>query len=313
MKRITMPPQHEIDAARLIDRIAKLGRCVIGYSGGVDSAVVAAAALRADQQRWASQLIASNTPIHSDSHSDASIAVTADSPSVSREQLDTAIRVANEMGVRHEIIQTTEIEREDYRANDRRRCFYCKQTLYTTLAAFAANQGISAILSGTNADDLGDYRPGIEAGHQAGVVAPLAMLGVTKERVRAVAKHWCLSVFDRPAQPCLSSRIAYGVAVSHDRLRKIEQAEAFLRNRDYSPLRVRLIENDQAKIEVSLESLDRLTQPQELSIVTDYLLSIGFTAVSVDPLGFRSGSMNLVQLAPRPACPSPRYCQIDVE
>jgi len=276
------------NASRLVDYIATLGRCVVAFSGGVDSAVVAAAAMRSDQQ----SRLGSDHEIQF-----GSIAVTADSPSVSREQLETACRVAKELGIHHEIVMTSEIERADYRANDRRRCFFCKQTLYSRLADFASENGVFTILSGTNADDLGDYRPGIEAGRSAGVVAPLADLGITKQSVREIAHLWNLSVADRPAQPCLSSRLAYGVAVTRERLTKIELAESFMRNRGYSPLRVRLLAGDEGRIEVSLDSIEHLKASHEWESVTRYLLSIGFQAVSVDPQGFRSGSMNtLVQI-----------------
>lgn len=285
--------QYPDDPARLVQRIAEIGRCVIAYSGGVDSAVVAAAAQRADQSRLPAESLADHKP----SVDGRSIAVTADSPSVSREQLETACRVASEIGMRHEILHTTEIERDDYRLNDRRRCFFCKQTLYAALSKFALSNGVTTVLSGTNADDLGDYRPGIDAGNQAGVVAPLAELGLTKARVRAVASHWGLSVAERPAQPCLSSRIAYGVAVTRERLQKVELAEHFLRCRGYSPLRIRLLENDFARIEVAVDSIDRLSEETEFIAVSNFLQSIGFQSISVDPRGFRTGSMNeLVQL-----------------
>jgi len=265
------------DAGRLVENVLAIGPCIVAYSGGVDSAVVAAAAHRADLHR--------------------SVAVTADSPSVSREQMETALRVAKELGLWHRVIETDELDREDYRVNDRQRCFYCKQTLYRALASFAKSQGITSILSGTNADDLGDYRPGIQAGRDAGVIAPLALLGVTKARVRAIARHWGISVSDRPAQPCLSSRLAYGVGVTRERLRKIELAEAFLRERGYGTLRVRMLAEEEASIEVSLGDIARLTETMELAAVTDHCHSIGFARVRVDPRGFRSGSMNeLVQL-----------------
>lgn len=280
------------DADRLVENVLAIGPCIVAYSGGVDSAVVAAAAHRADLHRADSHR-ADQHPV--DQH--RSIAVTADSPSVSREQLETALRVAKELGLWHRVIETDELDREDYRVNDRQRCFYCKQTLYRALAAFAKSQGITSILSGTNADDLGDYRPGIQAGRDAGVIAPLALLGLTKARVRAIARHWGISVSDRPAQPCLSSRLAYGVGVTRERLRKIELAEAFLRERGYSTLRVRMLADEEASIEVSLGDIVRLTEAMELTAITDYCHSIGFTRVRVDPRGFRSGSMNeLVQL-----------------
>jgi pyridinium-3,5-biscarboxylic acid mononucleotide sulfurtransferase len=286
------------DADALVQRIADIGRCVVAYSGGVDSAVVAAAALHADQRRLNEEPAKS---LATSAHR-FSIAVTADSPSVSREQLETAQRVAGELGLAHEIIATEEMSRDEYRANDRRRCFYCKETLYEAIGKFAASQNFAAILSGTNADDLGDYRPGIEAGRIAGVIAPLAELGLTKKRVRDVAKLWNISVANRPAQPCLSSRIAYGVSVTRERLKRIEEAESFLRERGYTPLRVRVLPDEQASIEVSLAAISQICDAAEFASVTHFCQSIGFRSVVIDPRGFRSGSLNeLVQLvAPTP-------------
>ncbi len=285
----------ERDAIRLVDRLVDLGPSVIAYSGGVDSAVVAAAAWRADKLRASLALSASE-------YLTESIAVTADSPSVAREQLETAKDVACQIGIAHQILYTDEMSREEYRVNDRRRCFFCKETLYTTLRRFADEHRIAVIVSGTNADDLGDYRPGIEAGRQAGVISPLAELGMTKPRVRQLAFFWSLSVADRPAQPCLSSRIAYGIGVTPDRLRKVELAESFLRSLGFTPLRVRIVGGGQAKIEVAIDDIDRLQRKDVYDQVERYLLSIGFPSVSVDPFGFRSGSLNEVValVAPTP-------------
>ncbi len=269
-------------AARLVQAIAELGPAIVAFSGGVDSAVVAAACHRADSQRAANDEV-------------RSLAVTADSPSLSRAQLAIAIQTAAQIGIAHRVIETTELERDEYRRNDPTRCFYCKQTLYRALDSLRAHYRDQVILSGTNHDDLGDYRPGIQAGHEAGVRAPLAELGIGKAQVRRLARYWSLSVADHPAQPCLSSRIAYGVAVTPQRLQMIEQAEACLQQRGYSPLRVRLLEGDVASIEVGQEQLAALTATLETEVVIQTLKSIGFQSVTIDPKGFRSGS--LVQLA----------------
>ncbi len=190
---------------------------------------------------------------------------------------------------------TTEIERDEYRRNDANRCFFCKQTLYQTLQSLRDQYPDQVILSGTNHDDLGDYRPGIQAGNEAGVRTPLADLGINKPQVRAIARLWQLTVADHPAQPCLSSRLAYGVSVTHERLRRVEQAEAYLQQRGYLPLRVRLLEGEMASVEVSLEQLSKLNDSHETELVTETLKSFGFSDVVIDPKGFRSGS--LVQLA----------------
>ncbi len=197
-----------------------------------------------------------------------------------------AIQTAQQIGIAHRVIATTEIERDEYRRNDASRCFFCKQTLYQTLQSLRDQYRDQVILSGTNHDDLGDYRPGIQAGHEAGVRTPLADLGINKQQVRAIARLWQLSVADHPAQPCLSSRLAYGVSVTHERLRRIEQAEAYLQQRGYLPLRVRLLEGEIASIEVSLEQLSKLHESLETELVTQTLKSFGFSDVVIDPKGF---------------------------
>lgn len=256
--------------------MGELGRCVIAFSGGVDSAVVAAAANRADRLRGGP----------------SSLAVTAISPSVPQVQRDIAARVAAEIAIEHLCVATEEMTQDDYTKNDTRRCYYCKQTLYGALRKVAEERGGLPIVSGTNADDLGDYRPGIEAGRQADVATPLADLRIDKATVRQIATLWQLSVAELPAAPCLSSRIAYGVAVTEPRLRRIEQAENWLSQRGFSPLRVRLHEGEMARIEVAAGDLGRLVQEPLLGELRDHFTSLGFRAVTVDLGGFRSGSNN---------------------
>jgi len=268
-----MEADRKFAASRLIAEIAKRGPSAIAYSGGVDSAVVAAAAFR------------SGVP---------AIAIMALSPSVSAEQAETARRVAREIGIAHHTVATHEMDQAAYRANDRDRCFHCKQNLYAEIRPFVTRMGIGVIYSGTNADDLGDYRPGIEAGRAAGIVTPLADLGIGKAMVREIAKLFGLSIADRPAQPCLSSRLAYGVEVSVQRLAMVESAESFLRHRGYSPLRVRVLPGDVARIEVDRSGIQRLRAGDELSVTTTHFRELGFDGVEVDPQGFRSGSMNEV-------------------
>lgn len=263
-------------ADTLVSRMSELGRCVIAFSGGVDSAVVAAAAARADRLRGGPP----------------SVAVTAISPSVPQVQRDIAARVAAEIAIEHVCVATEEMTQDDYTKNDTRRCFYCKQTLYGALRKVAADRGGLTMVSGTNADDLGDYRPGIEAGRQADVATPLADLRIDKATVRQIAALWQLSVAELPAAPCLSSRIAYGVAVTEARLWRIEQAESWLSQRGFSPLRVRLHDGEMARIEVTAGDLGRLIQEPLLGELRTHFTSLGFRAVTVDLAGFRSGSNN---------------------
>lgn len=283
-------------AERLVARMTDLVPCVVAFSGGVDSAVIAAAAVRADRRLAAA---AQCRPDADCAGPGRSIAVTALSPSVAQVQREIASRVAAEIGIEQVTVTTDELARTDYIRNDARRCFACKQTLYAALQSVAQSRGSLAIVSGTNADDLGDYRPGIEAGRAAGVFTPLAELEIGKAAVRQIAAAWQLSIAELPASPCLSSRIAYGVEVTAERLRMIELAEQFLSQQGFSPLRVRLLAGELAKIEVPVGDLPRLVAQPLVDHVRAQLTQLGFRGVSVDLAGFRSGSMNqLFNLSP---------------
>ncbi len=268
------------DAERLIANIAKHNRVAVAFSGGVDSSVVAAAAHRA--------------------LGDRATAITADSPSVARHQIENACRVAREIGIDHRIVKTNELALADYRRNDGQRCFFCKQTLYEALGEVVKHiRDMDAgcevvILSGTNLDDLGDHRPGIRAGQLAGVVTPLADLGLTKARVRQIAGAWSLSVKDLPASPCLSSRLAYGVEVTPERLQRVEAAENWLHQRGFTDIRVRLHADDLARLEVDPNEWSRLQQPEMLHDLNASFRGFGFKFMTLDLQGRRSGSLNEV-------------------
>ncbi|TWU50519.1 tRNA-specific 2-thiouridylase MnmA [Rubripirellula tenax] len=261
-------------ATRLIDRLSQFAHVAVAFSGGVDSSVVAAAALRA--------------------RANAAIAVTARSPSLAKSQAEIAVRVAGEMGIAHRFVETDEINNGDYRRNDGRRCFFCKQTLYRTMAAIAAHHPSSVIVSGTNADDLDDYRPGLKAAEEASVVAPLAELGLNKRDVRQLAVYFGLSNHDLAAAPCLASRVAYGVEVTTERLSRIERAEAWLADRKFVHFRVRLHEGELARIEVTKDRIADLVALDMDGALTDAFVSFGFKYVTIDTRGFRSGSLNEV-------------------
>lgn len=264
-------------ADRLVRSIAMHGRCIIAFSGGVDSAVVAAAAVRG---------LGSNAT-----------AVTGRSPSVSEYQLALARRVAEEIGIAHTVVDTHEIDRAEYVANDQQRCYWCKQTLYQTLDRLRRQAATTPLLSGTNADDLGDFRPGIDAGKGAGVITPLADLGIDKAMVRQIARLWKLSVSETPASPCLASRVAYGVEVTPERLRMIESAETWLREAGFSDCRVRFHEGDLARVEVMTSELPRLLNNPLWKDTVAFLKHLGFRFVTLDLEGLRSGSLNrLVKL-----------------
>lgn len=303
-------------AERLVLRMRELVPCIVAYSGGVDSAVVAAAVVRAERAAAAQrpQCAGGDTPTVAEGGQQAgkrSLAVTALSPAVPASQRAIAQRVAREIEIEHLWVDTAELARQEYARNDSQRCFFCKQTLYATLRPLAQQRGGLPLVSGTNAEDLGDYRPGIDAGRAVGVATPLADLGITKAEVRQIAALWGLSVAELPAAPCLASRVAYGVEVTAERLRMIELAEQWLGQQGFSPLRVRLLAGELAKIEVDLASLPRLVSPPLVAQVHARLQEIGFRGVSVDLAGFRSGSLNQLfqitarrEVAVEPAPPS---------
>ncbi|QDV45353.1 tRNA-specific 2-thiouridylase MnmA [Stieleria neptunia] len=250
------------------------GEIAVAFSGGVDSSVVLAAALR------------STAP--------AVTAVTAVSPSVATWQLELAQSIATHLGATHRLIETHEVELPEYRVNDASRCFHCKSTLYQTLHQLCQSPTLrdATIVSGTNADDLGDYRPGIAAGDQAGVLKPLAELKIDKAAVREIAHRFGLPNASLPASPCLASRIAYGVPVTVERLQRVEKAEDLLRELGFETVRVRYHDGDLARIEVPADQIARLTDAPIRTELSKHFSEIGFRYITLDLQGFSSGSMN---------------------
>jgi uncharacterized protein len=264
------------DARRLVEFIRPLGRCIVAFSGGVDSAVVAYAAHAA--------------------LGEGALAVTGVSASLASGELQVAERIARAIGIRHETMPTEELTDPSYLKNAPDRCFHCKTELYAKLEVEAERRGVTVILNGANADDLDDFRPGMTAATQHGVRSPLAECGLRKDAVRRIAQAWGIEVWDKPATPCLSSRLAYGVAVTPERLAMIDEAEACLRELGFSRFRVRLHENSLARIEVPLEELSKLCADVNRTSIVETLRRIGFRYVAVDLEGFRSGSFQ--QLVP---------------
>jgi uncharacterized protein len=272
----------EDTATRLIALLRPLESCVVAFSGGVDSAVVAKAAFLA--------------------LGDRAVAATGIGPAVAESELEIARDVARAIGVRHVELPTDEISRPGYIANAPDRCFHCKSELYIVLAQYASKHDISAIANGTNVDDLGDYRPGLMAATEHKVLSPLVDCHLDKQAVRDLARHWNLPVWDKPAQPCLASRIAYGEQVTPERLTMIEEAERLLHDLGFRIVRVRYHEGDLARIEVPTEELPRLLSAEVHRQVTTTLKELGFRHVTVDLAGFRSGSLNaaLVEIVSLP-------------
>src|SRR5262245_57080177 len=270
---------NSLDAKRdaLIAALRGLESCAVAFSGGVDSAVVAKAAAI--------------------SLGDAAVAVTGTSASVAVGELEAAAELARLIGIRHVVIATDELQSPEYLRNAPDRCYHCKTELYTQLERLLPQLGVKAIVNGANADDLGDYRPGMQAASEHRIHSPLADCGISKAEVRELAAGWSLPVWDKPATPCLSSRIAYGEEVTPDRLAIIDQAEQFLRSRGLINLRVRYHKGDLARIEVPLAELPRLCDGELRRELTAELRRLGFKFVTLDLEGFRSGSLNqLVQI-----------------
>jgi len=259
---------------RLLTLIAGLESCAVAYSGGVDSAVVAKAAQLALGAR--------------------ALAVTGTSASLASGELEEAAALARLIGIRHEVLATEEFADPDYLANAPDRCYHCKTELYTQLEGVAERFGVAAVLNGANLDDRGDYRPGMVAAAEHRVRSPLLECGLSKDDVRQLAAHWGLPVWDKPASPCLSSRIAYGEEVTPERVGMIDQAEALLRELGLRELRVRYHKGDLARLEVPLEALPRLAQPETRQRLVEQLKRLGFKYVTLDLEGFRSGSLNQV-------------------
>src|SRR5437763_658964 len=256
----------------LLDILGDLGRVAVAFSGGIDSTVVAQAAFLA--------------------LGDSAVAVTADSPSVPRAEIEDARRLAERIGIRHLIVATDEFADADYVRNDGARCYFCKSELYSRIETLLPSLGVAVICSGANLDDQGDYRPGLTAAAEHRVRHPLQEAGFTKEDVRSLARAWGLPTWDKPASPCLSSRLAPGVTVTPERTARVEAAEVYLHSLGYRECRVRLHEGELARIEVPVAELARLADPAYREGLLRTLKELGFQYVTLDLEGFRTGSLN---------------------
>jgi uncharacterized protein len=250
-----------------------LGRLLVAYSGGVDSAYLA----------WAAHEVLG----------DKMLAVIADSPSLARTQLADAVAFAGEQSIPLEVVATAEFDRPEYVRNDGQRCFFCKDELFSLMEELRAARGFDAIAYGVNFDDQGDFRPGQKAARAHHVAAPLLDAGLTKDEIRALARRAGLRIWDKPASACLSSRIEYGRLVTREALEAVEKGEDALRALGFRQCRVRH-HGEIVRIEIAREELDRALDPAMAVEFTTIFKGLGFKFVTLDLEGFRSGSMNVL-------------------
>lgn len=277
---MTIQPSTAKKSDRLHSILKDMGSVVIAYSGGVDSAFLAVEA-----------------------HAvlgDRALAVTADSPSIPRSELRAAQSLARQFEFRHRVMDTFETQDPRYQENSPQRCFFCKGELYSRLLPIAEQEGYDWVANGTNADDLGDFRPGLDAARRSNVRSPLCEADLTKKEIRELSKELGLPTWDKPAMACLASRVPYGDKVTVEVLHRIEAAEDYLRGLGIRDLRVR--HHDRiARIEVDEQGIALLAKPDVRNALVPRFRSLGYAHVTLDLAGFRSGSLNKVlQLSRKP-------------
>lgn len=277
-----MPTQIEQKYQTLTAIIRQQQRVIVAYSGGVDSVYL----LKATAETLGPQNV---------------LACIGDSESLARSEMAQAITLAQDMGVALQVVYPHEMQDPNYRANPANRCFHCKSHLYKLLRQVADEKGFDAVYCGTNADDLNDFRPGLQAAKKYSIASPLEQAGLTKADIRQLSQQAGLATWDKPAQPCLASRMAYGSEITPEKLKQIEQGESYLRSLGLKELRVRH-HGDLVRIEVPVDQITQLTQDDKRREITGHFKGMGFTYVTVDLQGFRSGSGNeiLVNPAKRP-------------
>ena len=258
---------------QLKNLFAEMEQALIAYSGGVDSTLVAKIAY--------------------DVLGDRALAITAESPSLLPEELEDARIQAAVIGITHKVVETSEMDNPNYTSNPINRCYFCKSELHDTLKPLAQQKGYPYVVDGINADDLRDYRPGIQAAKERGARSPLAEVGVTKAEVRQLSKQLGLPWWDKPAQPCLSSRFPYGEEITVSKLQRVGRAEIYLRRLSFANLRVRS-EGDTARIELPPEQIKEFVLTTDLPQIVSAFQELGFVYVTLDLEGYRSGKLNQV-------------------
>jgi uncharacterized protein len=256
---------------------ASMDRALIAYSGGIDSTLVAKVAY--------------------DSLGDRALAVTADSPSLMPEDLEDAKTQAQAIGIPHEIVYTHELDNPNYTANPANRCYFCKSELHDTLKPLALERGYPYVVDGVNADDLKDYRPGIQAAQERGGRSPLAEIGISKLEVRELSRHLGLPWWNKPSQPCLSSRFPYGEAITPEKLTRVAQCERYLRKLGWQTLRVRS-DGNTARIELPPQQIQAFATSTHLPALVAAFQDYGFTYITLDLEGYRSGKLNQGLVSP---------------
>ena len=255
----------------------EMERALIAYSGGIDSTLVAKIAV--------------------DALGDRALAITAVSPSLMPEDLEDAKAQATQLGIAHELVQTREMDNPNYTSNPVNRCYFCKSELHDKLKPLALERGYPYVVDGVNADDLRDYRPGIQAAKERGARSPLAEVGLSKLEVRELSKQLGLPWWNKPAQPCLSSRFPYGELITVEKLRRVGQAEQYLRQQGWQTVRVRSA-GDTARIELPAAEIQRFVQEMPLPTLVEQFQTYGFLFVTLDLEGFQSGKLNRVLQQP---------------
>jgi uncharacterized protein len=266
-----VPPSLAQKHRTLEQLLKETGSVLVAYSGGIDSTVV---------MKVAHDVLGARA-----------LAVTAVSPTLPDMELEQAKQVAAQVGARHRLVKTDQLQIQDFVKNDAGRCYHCKTDLYQGLESIRRELAIEAIADGTNLDDLGDDRPGLLAAREWGVRSPLVEAGLSKEEVRELARELGLSNWEKPAAACLSSRIQRGTPVTAEKLARVERAEAFLMKQGFMQVRVRDREGS-ARVEVETEEVSRLLEPAMQRKVTERLRQFGFAAVTLDPAGYRKGGGN---------------------